>query len=107
MLKKCHIQRKIVCTLLIMHIHSQLAPLVRKNQKFANPPSPLVRKNQKLADSPHPPPLVADIICERPLMTWLGECKDFLIQIFAYYDSLLPIGSDEITNRLQMWLNNP
>ena len=26
--------------------------------------------------------------------------------IFAYYDSLLPIGSDEITKRLQMWLNN-
>ena len=27
--------------------------------------------------------------------------------IFAYYDSLLPIGSDEITKSLQMWLNNP
>ena len=27
--------------------------------------------------------------------------------VFAYYDSLLPIGSDEITKRLQMWLNNP
>ena len=27
--------------------------------------------------------------------------------IFAYYYSLLPIGSDEITKRLQMWLNKP
>ena len=26
---------------------------------------------------------------------------------FAYYDLLQPIGSDEITKRLQMWLNNP
>ena len=26
---------------------------------------------------------------------------------FAYKDSLLPIGSDEITKRRQMWLNNP
>ena len=27
--------------------------------------------------------------------------------IFAYYDSPLPIGADEIIKRLQMWLNNP
>ena len=27
--------------------------------------------------------------------------------IFAYYDLLLPIGSDKITKRLPMWLNNP
>ena len=27
--------------------------------------------------------------------------------IFAYYDSPLSIGSDEIINRLQMWLNGP
>ena len=27
--------------------------------------------------------------------------------IFAYFDLLLPIGSDEINKRLQMWLNNP
>ena len=27
--------------------------------------------------------------------------------IFAYYDLLLPIGSEEIAKRLQMWLNNP
>ena len=25
---------------------------------------------------------------------------------FTYYDSLLPIGSEEITKRLQLWLNN-
>ena len=31
----------------------------------------------------------------------------FFDHIFAYYDSLLPIGSDEIIKRLQMWLNNP
>ena len=31
----------------------------------------------------------------------------FFDHIFAYYDSLLPIGSDEITKRLQMRLNNP
>ena len=31
----------------------------------------------------------------------------FFDHIFAYYDSLLPIGSDEITKRPQMWLNNP
>ena len=31
----------------------------------------------------------------------------FLNHIFAYYDLLLPIGSDENTKRLQMWLNNP
>ena len=30
----------------------------------------------------------------------------FFDHIFAYYDSLLPIGSDENTKRLQMWLNN-
>ena len=33
--------------------------------------------------------------------------KIFLNHIFAYYDSPLPIGSDEIIKRLQMWLNNP
>ena len=37
----------------------------------------------------------------------LSECNDFLIIFFKYYDSLLPIGSDEITKRLQMGLNNP
>ena len=31
----------------------------------------------------------------------------FFDNIFAYYDSLLLIGSDEITKRLQMCLNNP
>ena len=31
----------------------------------------------------------------------------FVDNIFAYYDSLLPIGSDKITKRLQMLLNNP
>ena len=31
----------------------------------------------------------------------------FFDHIFASYDSLLPIASDEITKRLQMWLNNP
>ena len=31
----------------------------------------------------------------------------FFDHIFAYYDSLLSIGSDEITKRLQMLLNNP
>ena len=31
----------------------------------------------------------------------------FVGHIFAYYDSLLPIGSDESTKRLQMGLNNP
>ena len=32
---------------------------------------------------------------------------DFLNHIFAYYNLPLPIGSDEIIKRLQMWLNNP
>ena len=31
----------------------------------------------------------------------------FFDHIFAYYDFPLPIGSDEIITRLQMWLNNP
>ena len=31
----------------------------------------------------------------------------FVDDIFAYYDSPLPIGSDEIIKRLQMWWNNP
>ena len=31
----------------------------------------------------------------------------FFNHIFYYYDSSLPIGSDEIIKRLQMWLNNP
>ena len=31
----------------------------------------------------------------------------FFYHIFAYYDSPLHIGSDEIIKRLQMWLNNP
>ena len=31
----------------------------------------------------------------------------FFNHIFAYYDLLLPIGSDEISDGLQMWLNNP
>ena len=34
----------------------------------------------------------------------LSEYADFFYQVFAYYDSPLPIGSDEI---IQMWLNNP
>ena len=33
--------------------------------------------------------------------------QGFFDHIFAYYDSLLPLGSDEITKILQMWLNNP
>ena len=33
--------------------------------------------------------------------------KRLFDHIFAYYDSLLHIGLDEITNRLQLWLNNP
>ena len=33
--------------------------------------------------------------------------QSFFAHIFAYHDSLLPIGSDEITKRLQVWLNNP
>ena len=37
----------------------------------------------------------------------LSECKDFCIIFFAYYDSLLPIGSDEIIKRPNIWLNNP
>ena len=32
--------------------------------------------------------------------------KRFFDHILAYYDSPLPIGSDEINKRLQMWLNN-
>ena len=35
------------------------------------------------------------------------DCKDFLIIFFAYYDSFLPIDSDEIIKRLSIWLNNP
>ena len=35
---------------------------------------------------------------------WMQKILD---HIFAYYDSLLPIGSDEITKRLQVWLKNP
>ena len=31
----------------------------------------------------------------------------FLSHIFAYYDSLLPEGSDEITKSLQMWFYYP
>ena len=31
----------------------------------------------------------------------------FSDHIFAYSDSLLPIGTDESTKRRQMWLNNP
>ena len=31
----------------------------------------------------------------------------FFYHISAYYDPLLPIGSHEITKRLQMLLNNP
>ena len=37
----------------------------------------------------------------------LNECQVFFYHIFAFYDLLLPIGSDDITKRLQMWLNNP
>ena len=36
----------------------------------------------------------------------LVNAKISFYHIFADYDSLLPIGSDEITKRLQMWLNN-
>ena len=35
------------------------------------------------------------------------NAKIFLYHIFAYYDLLLPGGSDEITKGLQIWLNNP
>ena len=31
----------------------------------------------------------------------------FFDKFLAYYDSPLPIGSDEIIKRLQVWLNNP
>ena len=31
----------------------------------------------------------------------------FFDHIVAHYDSLLPIDSDEIIKRLQIWLNNP
>ena len=31
----------------------------------------------------------------------------FVDNIFSYCDSPLPIGSDEIIKRLQMWLDNP
>ena len=44
---------------------------------------------------------------KRVLIWLLSECKHFLIIFFAYYDSPLPIGSDELIERLQMWLNNP
>ena len=37
---------------------------------------------------------------------WVNA-KTFWSFFFAYSDLLLPIGSDEITTRLQMWLNNP
>ena len=41
-------------------------PPCHKKSEISKPPlPPLVRKNQKVADSLHP--LVADIICERPL----------------------------------------
>ena len=33
--------------------------------------------------------------------------QKLVYHIFAYHDSLLPIGSDEITKTIQMWLNNP
>ena len=33
--------------------------------------------------------------------------KRFFDHIFAYYDSPLPIGSDEIIKILQIWLTNP
>ena len=35
---------------------------------------------------------------------WMQRFSD---HIFAYYDSLLPIDSDEIIKRHQIWLNNP
>ena len=31
----------------------------------------------------------------------------FFDHIFAYNDSLIPIGSDEIIKKLQVWWNNP
>ena len=31
----------------------------------------------------------------------------FFDHIFAYYDLLLPVGSDEIIKRLQMWSTKP
>ena len=38
----------------------------------------------------------------------IAKCmQNFFDHIFAYYDFLLPIGSYEITKRLQMCLNNP
>ena len=36
-----------------------------------------------------------------------SESKDLFDHIFAYYDSIQPLDSDEITKRLQMGLNNP
>ena len=38
---------------------------------------------------------------------YANNMKIFFNHIFAYYDSLLPIDSDEIIKRLQIWLNNP
>ena len=35
---------------------------------------------------------------------WMERFSD---NIFAYYDLPLPMGSDEIIKKLQMWLNNP
>ena len=37
----------------------------------------------------------------------LSECKVFFDHIYAYYDLPQPIGSCEIIEILQMWLNNP
>ena len=37
----------------------------------------------------------------------LNLIAEWMQRFFAYYDSLLPIGSYEIIKRLQMWLNNP
>ena len=42
--------------------------------------------------------------CLNLIAEWMQRCFD---HIFAYYDSLLPIGSYKITKRLQMWLNHP
>ena len=68
MLKKCKNQRKTVSILHFPNGCSDLAPLLRNYQKWANPHTPLVRKkNQKFAYPPPLPPSVADIICEQPL----------------------------------------
>ena len=50
---------------------------------------------------------ISKIVNQKFKKVWLWFLSEFFDHIFAYYDSLLPIGSYEIIKRLQMWLNNP